>query len=39
MTVDRPMMNLDLDETGRVIGIEILATRPGERGNKEGAPR
>lgn len=39
VTVDRPMVNLDLDENGRVIGIEILATWPGERGNKEGAPR
>ncbi|MGI5161361.1 DUF2283 domain-containing protein [Microbispora sp. CA-102843] len=39
VTVDRPMVNLDLDENGRVIGIEILATWPGARGNKEGAPR
>ncbi|WP_084463574.1 DUF2283 domain-containing protein [Microtetraspora fusca] len=28
VTVDSPMVNLDLDENGRVIGIEILATWP-----------
>lgn len=30
VTVDSPMVNLDLDESGRVIGIEILARWPGE---------
>ncbi|MEU4542329.1 DUF2283 domain-containing protein [Nonomuraea dietziae] len=30
VTVDSPMVNLDLDENGRVIGIEILAAWPGE---------
>ncbi|MFE3455395.1 DUF2283 domain-containing protein [Nonomuraea sp. NPDC059194] len=29
VTVDGPMVNLDLDESGRVIGIEILAAWPG----------
>jgi uncharacterized protein YuzE len=28
--VESPMVNLDLDESGRVIGIEILAAWPGE---------
>jgi uncharacterized protein YuzE len=30
VTVDNPMVNLDLDENGKVIGIEILAAWPGE---------
>ncbi|WP_222709291.1 DUF2283 domain-containing protein [Nonomuraea sp. C10] len=30
VTVDSPMVNFDLDESGRVIGIEILAAWPGE---------
>ncbi|GAA2365614.1 DUF2283 domain-containing protein [Nonomuraea africana] len=30
VTGDSPMVNFDLDENGRVIGIEILAAWPGE---------
>ncbi|MEU8252124.1 DUF2283 domain-containing protein [Nonomuraea sp. NPDC048916] len=30
VSVDSPMVNLDLDESGRVIGIEILAAWPEE---------
>ncbi|MGW5686924.1 DUF2283 domain-containing protein [Nonomuraea sp. NPDC003754] len=30
VTVDSPMVNLGLDENGRVIGSEILAAWPGE---------
>ncbi|WP_222709290.1 DUF2283 domain-containing protein [Nonomuraea sp. C10] len=30
VTVDSPMVNFDLDESGRVIGIEVLAAWPGE---------
>ncbi|GAA2690232.1 DUF2283 domain-containing protein [Nonomuraea recticatena] len=30
VTVDSPMANLGLDESGRVIGIEILAAWPEE---------
>ncbi|MFE3455391.1 DUF2283 domain-containing protein [Nonomuraea sp. NPDC059194] len=30
VSVDSPLVNLDLDESGRVIGIEILAAWPGE---------
>ncbi|MEU7898404.1 DUF2283 domain-containing protein [Nonomuraea sp. NPDC049152] len=31
VAVDHAMVNLDLDESGRVIGIEIIAAWPGER--------
>ncbi|MFC7717239.1 DUF2283 domain-containing protein [Nonomuraea recticatena] len=31
VTVDSPMVNFDLDESGRVIGIEILAAWPEEQ--------
>jgi len=34
VTVDDALVNLDLDESGRVIGIEILAAWPGERQQK-----
>ncbi|WP_326819771.1 DUF2283 domain-containing protein [Streptosporangium sp. NBC_01756] len=32
VTVDDAMVNFDLDKDGKVIGIEILAAWPGERG-------
>ncbi|MEV4562236.1 DUF2283 domain-containing protein [Nonomuraea sp. NPDC049419] len=32
VTADSPMVNFDLDENGRVIGIEILAAWPGVEG-------
>ncbi|WP_327087791.1 DUF2283 domain-containing protein [Nonomuraea sp. NBC_01738] len=36
VTVDDAMVNLDLDEDGRVIGIEILAPWPGQE--QKGSP-